>query len=82
MPKQQLVKWGHSLAVRIPKVVAEEVRLKEGDSIVIEVAGGHIELRHDEKLPTLKQLVAQITPENRYQETEWGSDRGKEILEW
>ena len=82
MPKAQVVKWGNSLAVRISKAVAEEARMKEGDSIVIEAADGHIELRRAEKIPTLKQLVAQITPGNRYEETEWGSERGKEIVEW
>lgn len=82
MPKAQVVKWGNSLAVRISKAVAEEARMKEGDSIVIEATDGHIELRRAEKIPTLKQLVAQITPENRYEETEWGPERGKEIVAW
>lgn len=51
--------------------------MKEGDAIVIEA-----ELRRSESAPTLKELVAQITPEKRYEETEWGPERGKEIVEW
>jgi antitoxin MazE len=82
MPKTRVVKWGNSLAVRIPKGVAEEARVKEGDAIVIEASEGHIELRRAEKVPTLKELVAGITPENRYEETDGGPDRGKEIVEW
>jgi antitoxin MazE len=82
MPRTRVVKWGNSLAVRIPKVVAEEARLKEGDAILIEASEGHIELRRADRVPTLRQLVAQITPENRYEETEWGPDRGKELVEW
>ena len=82
MPRAQVVKWGNSLAVRIPKLVAEEARMKEGDAIVIEAAEGHIELRRENRVPALKELVAQITPENRYEETVWGPDRGKEIVEW
>jgi hydroxylamine reductase (hybrid-cluster protein) len=35
-----------------------------------------------EKLPSLEALVAQITPENRYAEAEWGPDQGKETVEW
>jgi AbrB family looped-hinge helix DNA binding protein len=58
MPKTQLAKWGNSLAVRIPKAVAEQVRLQEGDSIVIEALEGHIELRPAEKGRTLEELVA------------------------
>ena len=82
MPRAQVVKWGNSLAVRIPKTVAEEARVQEGDSIVIEALEGHIEVRRTEKVPTLEELVAQITPKNRYEETTWGPDRGKEIIEW
>jgi antitoxin MazE len=82
MPKAQVAKWGNSLAVRIPKDVAEQARLREGDSIVIEALEGRVEVRATEKIPTLEELVAQITPENRHAETDWGPDRGKEIVEW
>jgi antitoxin MazE len=82
MPKAQVAKWGNSLAIRIPKDVAEQARLREGDSIVIEALKGRVELRRTERIPTLEELVAQITPENRYEETDWGPDVGKEIVEW
>jgi len=82
MPTAQIAKWGNSLAVRIPKTVAEQARLQEGDSILIEAMDGHVELRPAERIPTLEELVAQITPENRHKETSWGRDGGKEIVEW
>jgi antitoxin MazE len=82
MPKAHVAKWGNSLAVRIPREVAERARLREGDPIVIEAMEGYVELRSAERIPTFEDLVAQITPENRYQETDWGPDRGKEIVEW
>jgi antitoxin MazE len=82
MPNAQVAKWGNSLAVRIPKAVAEQARMQEGDSIVIEALKGRIELRPAETIPTLEELVARITPENRHEETDWGPDRGKEIVEW
>jgi antitoxin MazE len=82
MPKAQVVKWGNSLAVRIPKAVAEEARIQEGDPIVIEALEGRVELRPAERIPTLEELVAKITPENRHKETDWGRDVGKEIIEW
>jgi len=82
MRKAQVAKWGNSLAVRIPKDVAEQARLREGDSIVIEALEGRVEVRATEKIPTLEELVAQITPENRHAETDWGRDRGKEVVEW
>ena len=82
MAKAQLAKWGNSLAVRIPKSVVEEARMQEGDPILIEVVKGRVELRPAQRIPTLEELVAQITPENRYEETDWGRDVGKEIVEW
>jgi antitoxin MazE len=82
MSKARVVKWGNSLAVRIPKIVAEQARMKEGDAIVIEAAKGRIQLRRAAKVPTLKELVAQITPENRHEEIPTGPEVGKEIVEW
>jgi antitoxin MazE len=35
----QVAKWGNSLAVRLPAVVVEALRLKEGDEIEIRIAG-------------------------------------------
>ena len=34
----QVAKWGNSLAVRLPAVVVEALRLKEGDEIEIHIA--------------------------------------------
>jgi antitoxin MazE len=82
MAVAQIVKWGNSLAVRIPKPLAGKARLNEGDRIVIKAANGRIELSRSEPLPTLKELVSRITPENRYGETSAGRERGKEVVEW
>jgi antitoxin MazE len=81
--KAQMVKWGNSLAIRIPKPVAQQAKLKEGDSLEIEAASdGRVELRRAARIPTLAQLVAQITPENRYQEISTAAEVGREAVEW
>lgn len=82
MPTSQIVKWGNSLAVRIPKPVAEEAGVAEGDPIVLEAARGQIKLRRQESVPSLKELVEQITPENRYGEILSGPEQGRERVEW
>lgn len=82
MPVVAVVKWGNSLAVRIPKAVAEDAGLREGDALTIETGLGQIELRRTERIPTLKELVARITPENRYDEMPSGAERVKEAGEW
>src|SRR5256885_16888629 len=68
MPRAQVVKWGNSLAVRIPKTVAEEAHMQEGDAIVIEAKKGRVELHRTVKIPVLEDLVFQFTPKNRYDE--------------
>ncbi len=80
--KAQMVKWGNSLAVRIPKPLVDQAMLKEGDSLEIEAAEGRLELRRTSKIPTLTQLIANITPENRYAEVPTSAEVGKEIVEW
>ena len=81
--RAQMVKWGNSVAIRIPKPVLEAAKLREGDSLEIDVAGeGRVELRRATRVPTLTQLVAQITPENRYQQISSGGEVGKEVVEW
>jgi antitoxin MazE len=35
----QVSKWGNSLAIRLPAAVVEALKLQEGDSIEIRVAG-------------------------------------------
>lgn len=82
MASAQVVKWGNSLAVRIPKGIAETARMKEGDTVELNAATGRIEVRSAERVPTLEELVAQITPENRYPETDWGPSVGREKIEW
>jgi antitoxin MazE len=81
--RAQMLKWGNSLAVRIPKPVAEAANLKVGDSLEIEVAPeGAVRLHRVGKVPSLARLVSQITPENRYEEVSTGPEIGKEAVEW
>jgi antitoxin MazE len=72
--KAQMVKWGNSLAVRIPKVVAEEAELKEGDELVIEVQSqGLLAVKAARRLPTLEELIAEITSQNLHKAA-WSDD--------
>jgi antitoxin MazE len=68
LARPRIVKWNDSLAIRIPKAVAEELRLRAGDWVVVDASDGRIELRR--AAPTLKELVAWIRPENRQGETD------------
>ncbi len=78
--KTQVAKWGNSLAVRIPRPVAEAAKLRTGDALDVDVQGpGAVRIRKRKQEPTLEQLVQAITPENRHTETEWGEPVGNEV---
>ena len=79
----QVLKWGNSLAIRIPKPIADDAHLQLGDPLEIAVAAdGVVQVHRVGELPTLAQLVAQITPENRYPEVSLGPEIGREAVEW
>ena len=77
--KAQLVKWGNSQAVRIPKTIIEQCNLRVGEELEIRVENGHIWLEPLSQKPTLKALVEKITPENRHGEQDWGKPIGNEV---
>ena len=81
--KAQMVKWGNSLAVRIPKPVAEEARLKEGDSLEIEAVEGRVELRRASRMPTFgPSWFPRSRPQTATGRSATGAEVGKEVVEW
>ena len=76
--KSHIARWGSSLAVRIPKPVAEHWGVQEGSAIEIVSRGDHVVLR--KKTYDLADLLDQIRPDNLHSEWETGQIEGKE--EW
>jgi len=78
--KTQLAKWGNSMAVRIPKAMAEAARLRPGDHLEMAVEdSGALRIRKKKGKQKLSQLVRGITPENLHRESDWGGPAGKEL---
>ncbi|MGH9521704.1 MAG: AbrB/MazE/SpoVT family DNA-binding domain-containing protein [Terriglobales bacterium] len=78
--KAQLVRWGNSHAVRIPKKLVEAAKLKEGEELELKLGpSGAVEVHKAKKDLTLKDLVEGITPRNRHRATDWGRPVGEEI---
>lgn len=75
----QVVKWGNSQAVRLPKEILKQARLREGDELTVRVENGRIALEPTEPEITLEKLVAGITPRNRHREQDWGRPIGHEV---
>ena len=75
----QLAKWGNSLGLRLPKAVALEAQVGEGDTVDVSVKDGVIVVRPNRPTYSLKQLVTRITPRNRHGESDWGTPVGNEV---
>jgi len=75
----QVVKWGNSQGVRLPKEVLRQARLREGDELTVRVENGRIALEPAAPEITLEKLVAAITPRNRHSEQDWGTAAGNEV---
>ncbi|MHA0035237.1 AbrB/MazE/SpoVT family DNA-binding domain-containing protein [Deinococcus sp. PESE-13] len=77
----QIQKWGNSLALRIPKALAQQVGLTQSSEVELLLQDGQIVIR---PVPApqydLAALLAEMTPENLHGETDWGAPEGRE--EW
>jgi antitoxin MazE len=76
----QVKKWGNSLALRIPKPMAEQLAIKTDTEVEILVEDGQLMIRPlPEQDLTLEDLLAQITEENLHDEIETGTAVGGEV---
>ena len=74
-------KWGNSLAIRVPKSIAQQAGLKVKDDLDIEVRKGVLVLRpHLRRVYRLEDLVKLMTPRNVHKELDFGGPVGREAL--
>ena len=69
----QIAKWGNSLGLRLPKSVAREAQLDEGDTVDVSVKDGAIVVRSARPTYSIETLVSKMTPRNRHKESDWGT---------
>lgn len=73
-------KWGNSLAVRIPKPLAEDAKVKEGTILNLAVSGGKVVATPVKKKKlSLKQLLAEVNKKNLHAEVDFGRSVGREV---
>ncbi|HBA45857.1 hypothetical protein A2W67_02885 [Candidatus Nomurabacteria bacterium RIFCSPLOWO2_02_40_28] len=79
----KIQKWGNSLAMRLPKELANSFNLKAGSEVVFITNNDSFSIRPqiEVKIPkyTLEDMVKGITKKNRHKEFDWGKPMGKEI---
>ena len=74
----KIQKWGNSLAVRIPKAIAEETLLKENSTVELTVEAGVLCVTPRRRKMTLRALLDAITEDNIHDEVSTGKPVGKE----
>ena len=74
-------KWGNSLALRIPKLFALNIDIKQNEFVDLSIGDGkHIITPITEKEYSLKELLAGVSEDNLHEEFDTGIPVGKELL--
>lgn len=76
----KVLKWGNSLALRIPANLAKETKIEQGSEVEITIEKGAILLRPLGKEFSLEDLIAGINEENLHSEVDFGRHEGREAL--
>ena len=81
MSRQSILKWGNSLAFRLPAAIARQLEVREGSAVTYRVHGKRLIIEPAaEALPEFTQktlrreaLKAKSSPAN------WGAPKGREV---
>ena len=71
-------KWGNSLGIRIPNLMARELSLKDGSIVNISDRGREIIIKPIQK-NKLSEMLSQINAQNIHEEIKTTGPVGKEI---
>ena len=73
-------KWGNSLAIRIPKPLAEDAKVEEGTVLNLVVSEGKVVATPVKKSKqSLKQMLANVSRKNLHAEIESDAPVGREV---
>ncbi len=62
--RTRVARWGHSLAVRLPRNIAVAAGLAEEIPVDITVEGNMVQIARAQPSYSLAELLAAVTPEN------------------
>ena len=81
----KIARWGNSLAVRLPRNVADELSLKEGDEIQLRPAGDRCfevvqDRRREEALARIREMSWPLPPDYQFDRDEIYDRFGPNVL--
>jgi antitoxin MazE len=74
-------KWGNSLALRLPRHIADQLHLAEGATVELEVADGALKVIPSRKRFKLSELIQGEPKRDEHappQEVDWSGPHGNE----
>jgi len=78
---QSILKWGNSLALRIPSAIAKQLNIREGAEVEFHIDGNRLVIEKADKVPrfTHRDLVKALRKAKKHP-LDAGPPKGKEIL--
>ena len=76
--KTHVQRWGNSLGIRIPRILAQQLGLTDGVVVDMDTHDDALVIRRDNA--TLEELLANVHPDQLHEEISFGEQAGQE--EW
>ena len=77
----QLSKWGNSLGLRLPRALARQIGVREGQRVNVIADGARLIIEPVTKSWRLEDVLVGMTPEGMHEAFDWGDDRGREVVD-
>ena len=77
----QISKWGNSLGLRLPRSLAHQLGISEGQKVNVIAEGARLIVEPVAPIYRLEDLLANVTPESMRDAFDWGDDAGREAVD-
>lgn len=77
--KGRIQKWGNSLAIRIPKPFANEIKLDNNSEVEISIKDGALIIEPKIKEIDLDELLSRVNKKNLHKLLDFGPPVGREV---
>jgi antitoxin MazE len=77
----QISKWGNSLGLRLPRSLAHQLGISEGQKVNVIAEGARLIVEPLAPIYRLEDLLANVTPESMRDAFDWGDDAGREAVD-